>query len=216
MSGGFLFLSAKCNFCKDLKKVMGDQDLLQFFTEKYIDNLPPAQLLSLNIKFVPTLIVFNKDPKTGKVMNKNIYEEKKAFEWVENIWRNRRDNMIKTTETSRKLIQIENKQVRNNDGIMEHNPQESQGRSDAYAYWSNDLKNDKNIPQPKNYLEYGKDDMNKIITLIDNTQSKINKSDTNKLVKDIENSRKTQDLNIDAFNQEQHLNVAIKTRIAEI
>ena len=70
--------------------------------------MQPTELMRTGIKFVPTLIVFNKDNKTNKILSQNIYEEKKAFEWVEHIWKNRRENIIKSTEQSRNLIQLNN------------------------------------------------------------------------------------------------------------
>ena len=178
--------------------------------------MSPSELMKLGINFVPTLVVFNRDHKTNKIINQNIFEEKKAFEWVENICRNRRENIIKTTEQSRKLIQSTNNRLRQEHGIMEHNPQESQGKSDTYAYWSDNMANDKNIPQPKNYLAYGSDEQNKIITLNDNNHNKVSKFDTPKLLSEIENIRKTQDLQIDSINQTHHLNVVIKTKLGEI
>lgn len=209
MSGSFgiLFYSNNCKYSQNLKKIMLDQDLLKFFTQKCIDSCSTDEIAKIGIQYVPTLIIFNGNG------TKKIYENQQAFAWLEEIILSRRENMCKVADNTRRLIQQNNLKTKYQDGLHDHDPLETGGISDSYAYWSNDLQKDIDIPQPKNFLPFKQDEQYGIITLTDNKNSKLSSNEQINKMKDIENIRTQQDTSIKKVYENSHLQTVLQNEI---
>jgi hypothetical protein len=210
---GILFYSNKCKHSNNLRLLMHNNDLLKFFTEKCIDNMNVDELTEYNLSTVPTLVVIQRNVNNS-VQNKNIFEAEAAFNWVQSIIINRRDNIIKSAENSRKLIQLNNAK-NNENSFRDHDPLESGGVSDNYAYWTNDVNKDIDLPQPKSFLPFGKEDDYKIIAFNNpfEKDKKINDYEQLNKTNDIKKIRETQDNAYKKQYGENHLNAVIKTQI---
>ena len=139
--------------------------------------------------------------------NKGIYEKEKAFAFVNNMISNRRQNIMKRTENHRKLIQSDG--LRNNikDGIFEYNSNETQGISDAYAFWKDDMTQDIDIAQPKSFLPCGKDTQYGIMTLPENPNNKfkMNSDVQSRMVSTMKSNRDQQDDQIKQILEQQQI-----------
>jgi len=159
---------------------MQDKDLLKYFNQKCIDNMPHEDLIRSGLNTIPAILIISNDTK-------KIYEGKAAFEWISNLIKSKTDNMSATG------------------GICKYDPTDAQGISDTYAYWTNDVTKDINIAQPKNFQPYGKDEQYKIVTPIDN--SKVSMSEQQKKMYSISNERSQQDTQIrDTIKQQLETN----------
>jgi len=187
---------------------MMDQDILRFFTQKCIEGIKTDELIQMGLRVVPTLVVIN---KTNTGTNKQIYEETKAFEWVQQLLTNRRENMIKMADERRRLIQINNIKSKHHDGLHDHDPLETGGVSDDFAYWSADMTKDIDIAQPKSFLPYGKDDQYSIATFIDNKKFKLTEDEQKRRIAEVELARKSQDNAIKGINERQHMEAVVKS-----
>lgn len=205
---GILFYSNNCQYSANLRKVMMDQDILRFFTQKCIEGIKTDELIQMGLRVVPTLVVIN---KTNTGTNKQIYEETKAFEWVQQLLTNRRENMIKMADQRRRLIQINNIKSKHHDGLHDHDPLETGGVSDDFAYWSADMTKDIDIAQPKSFLPYGKDDQYSIATFIDNKKFKLTEDEQKRRIAEVELARKSQDNAIKGINERQHMEAVAKS-----
>ena len=205
---GILFYSNNCQYSTNLRKVMMDQDILRFFTQKCIEGIKTDELIQMGLRVVPTLVVIN---KTNTGTNKQIYEETKAFEWVQQLLTNRRENMIKMADERRRLIQINNIKSKHHDGLHDHDPLETGGVSDDFAYWSADMTKDIDIAQPKSFLPYGKDDQYSIATFIDNKKFKLTEDEQKRRIAEVELARKSQDNAIKGINERQHMEAVVKS-----
>lgn len=207
---GILFYSNNCKYSSNLLKVMMDQDILRFFTQKCIDNMDTNELIQMGLKVVPTLVVVNKSASGN---NKQIYEEAKAFEWVQQLLTNRRESMIKMADQRRRLIQINNIKSKHHDGLHDHDPLETGGVSDDFAYWAQDMTKDIDIAQPKSFLPFGKDDQYSIATFMNSKEKeyKINEADQKRRLAEIEQTRKMQNNSIQEMNEKQHMDAVMKS-----
>lgn len=204
---GYLFYSKECKFCFKLITVMENQGLLGMFNVKCIDDMTPNDFAKLGLQCVPTLVVVNNQ---NGVEHKGIYENDKAFKWVDSVISNRRQNMIKTAENSRKLIEISDYKKRIVDGLSENCQSEMEGLSDAYAYWKDDMTQDIDIPQPKMFVPalnignplYG------IETIPDESgkKNKLKENDQKDLIKKLANLRSEEDTQLKNIMQQQQLN----------
>ena len=141
-------------------------NLLLNFEMACIDDLiKQNRQLPPNIKTVPALIM----PDLNAVL-----QGKETFEWVEKM----RMKMIKMNISK-------NMQQAGPNGFTNV---EMGGFSDNFAYTMTDL------PQPKSFLPYGKDDEYAIYTGVE--VSKLNVKDMDKLMKDSQGKRKEQEKNI--------------------
>ena len=139
--------------------------LLNFEMVCLEDLIAQNRQLPPNIKTVPALIM----PEINSVL-----QGKETFEWAEKI----RINMIK-------MNIAKNIQQTGPNGFTNV---EMGGFSDNFAYTMTDL------PQPKSFLPYGKDDEYAIYTGVE--INKINNKELDKLVKDSEIKRKEQEKNL--------------------
>lgn len=195
---GYVFYSSNNSGCYNLMKIMENEGMLNMFTLKSIDDMSENEIVKLGLRSVPTIVFVNNGQK-------GIYEKEDAFKWVNNIIANRRQNIMKRTENNRKLIQQNSIQNIKN-GLFEYNANESQGISDSYSYWKDDINQDINTAQPKSFLPFGRDSQYTIMTIPENKNNihKLDKDSQNKMVANLKNTRDRQDEQIkDIFTNEQ-------------
>lgn len=163
---GILFYSNKCDFCRDLMKVIQNEDLINLFQFSCVDDMTPEKITGLGLRVVPTIIIRNQTQS-------QMYESKDALNWVKNFIINRREHYIQMAENHRKLIMVNNIKNRMIDGLNSYKQMETEGISDQYAYYSEkDIKTDIDLAQPKSFLPVGKDEEYNIITLQSDTDNK--------------------------------------------
>jgi hypothetical protein len=161
-----LIFSKKCQSCANLIVIMRNMNLLLNFEMVCLEDLiAQNRQLPPNITKVPALIL----PEMNSVL-----QGKETFEWAEKI----RMNMIKMNMA--KTMQ--------NIGPNGFTTVEMGGFSDNFAYTLTDL------PQPKSFLPYGKDEEYAIYTGVE--VNKISDKDMGKLMKDSENKRKDLERNV--------------------
>ncbi len=161
-----LIFSKKCQSCANLIVILRNMNLLLSFEMVCLEDLVSQnRQLPPNITKVPALIL----PEMNSVL-----QGKETFEWAEKI----RMNMIKMNMA--KTMQ--------NIGPNGFTTIEMGGFSDNFAYTITDL------PQPKSFLPYGKDDEYAIYTGIE--VNKISDKDMTKMMKESENKRKELDRNV--------------------
>jgi hypothetical protein len=150
-------------------------------------------ITKMGISSVPTLVVINETP--NKVQNKSVFKNEDAFKWVETMILNKRENNMQIAEQRRKLIQVANHNLNKETSFRNYEPLETNGISDSYAYWTNNIANDIDIAQPKNFLPYGKDNEYSIPTLINvkEQKHKINTNEQQTKLNEFEKIRNAQD-----------------------
>ena len=161
-----LIFSKKCQSCANLIVILRNMNLLLNFEMVCLEDvIAQNKQLPPNIKTVPALIM----PELNSIL-----QGKETFEWVEKI----RVNMIK-------MNMLKNVQQAGPNGFTNV---EMGGFSDNFAYTMTDL------PQPKSFLPYGKDDEYAIYTGVE--INKIGNKELDKLIKESESKRKEQEKNI--------------------
>jgi hypothetical protein len=151
-----LYFSPKSKACDDLRMFIKNQGISDLFEEYSIHKTPDEILAKLQLKFVPTIAVYN--DKSDVI---DLYEKLDAFKWVERFVMNRRQNMIKYAENNRRLVQQTEMKKKIKEGLYEYCKNETEGISDAYTYLADNIES----AQPKSYLPYGKDIMYSIMTI---------------------------------------------------
>ena len=207
---GILFYSVKCESSRNLLRVMENQDILKFFTQKCVDQISTDELIKMGLKNVPTLVVLNRN---GTTHTKQIFEKSNAFDWIERLIQNRRETMLNNVEKNRKLIQINNIKMKIQDGIDDFNPLESSGISDNYSSWLDDISKDKNEAHSKSFLPYGEDGNYKIITFDDDNNKKLNDQEYTKRSVEVNNVREQQDKYFAQEMEKSHVNAIMKTEL---
>lgn len=165
MSTGFVFYHPKNAGCYNLMKLMENEGMVQMFELRSVEGMSNENLVSYGIRSVPTIVFINNG-------HKGIYEKDGAFAFVKNMIDGRRQNIMRRTENHRKLIQTNGMMNNIKEGLFEYNSNESQGISDAYSYWKDDMAQDIEVAQPKSFLQYGKDAQYGIMTLPENPNNK--------------------------------------------
>lgn len=187
--------------------IMENQGLLSMFSPKNVDDMSDIEITKMGLQGVPTIVIIgNQNQKQG------IYEKDNAFKWVESVIANRRQNMMKYAENTRKLIQASEIKKRFKEGLFEYCQGESEGVSDSYAYWKDDMAQDIDAPQPKTFLPVGHDDRYAIMTIPEDKTVKgykLKEVDQKKLLHNLENSRAEQDSQIKSIMEQQQINSVI-------
>jgi hypothetical protein len=191
---------------------MDNQQLLSKFNCKNIDMMSTAELSQLGLTEVPTILIVN-TLQNGEV-RQGLYEGEKAFDWVRGMVENRRQNMLKHVESTRKLIQVGEMKKKIQDGMLDFSGAESSGVSDDYSYWSNDTNIDQQLDkaQPKSFLPFRADNQFRIMTIpvdVKEKGYKLSKKDQDKLTEDLEASRKMQTEQIKGAMTQDHINSVI-------
>jgi hypothetical protein len=115
---------------------------------------------------------------------------------------------MKFAENNRKLIQQSEMKKRIKEGLYEYCQGESQGISDSYSYWKDDMSKDINDAQPKLFLPYGKDAAYTIMTIPEDKHMKgykLKQNEQTSLVSNLENLRKDQDTHIQTFMEREQI-----------
>jgi hypothetical protein len=136
---------------------MKNEKLLDMFKCSDVELMSIEELTKLGLEGVPTILIINISP--SQEIQKGIYVQKQAFTWVENVINNRRLNMIKHTENTKKLIEMHEMKKRMQDGLLGYSNMETNGISDDYAFWSDKPEIDVNLnmAQSKSFSGYDKD-----------------------------------------------------------
>ena len=161
-----IFYSELCDSCTNLRKMMHNENILQYFEPQCIDN-KEDYYKRIGITHVPTLIVADVPKPLVSV---------DAFKWLQDIKRIRYQNMI---DNNKKIIQqnmMKNMQMEGPNAFMIG---EMTGLSDKFAYTDTDM------AQPKSF-SYGNEDA---IYTAPVEEDKISKADQAKLIKDAEQAR---------------------------
>lgn len=207
---GFLFYSNNCETCVNLITIMKNEKLLDMFKCSDVEKMSMEELNRLGLEAVPTILIINVS-STGE-QQKGVYVQKQACNWVENVINNRRSNMIKYTENTKKLIEMQEMKKRLQDGLLGYSNMETSGISDDYSFWSDKPEIDVNLnmAQSKSFLGYDKDpkkflqqyNQSRIMTIPDIEGTKddkrklkgyiVNDKEQEKLIKDLEKNRNSQ------------------------
>lgn len=160
---GILFYSYRCRNCINMWKILEKENFLQFFEKMNIDNLDIKYIQNLGISQVPSILIIYPNGK------KLLKEARNAFIWIDELLKNRRENISKMVNLNRLELLKKNKELVNQ-GFLEYSNNEMGGKSDEYAYLVTD------IALPKSYVNYGDERKDAIITY-----SEIDKLDNEKL-----------------------------------
>jgi hypothetical protein len=200
MSMGFVFYHPNNAGSFNLMKLMENEGMLRMFELRSVQGMSDENLISYGIYAVPTIVFINNG-------NKGIYEKEKAFAFVNNMIENRRQNIMRRTENHRKLIQTNGMMNNIKEGLFEYNSNESQGVSDAYSYWKDDINQDIEVAQPKSFLQYGKDAQYGIMTLPENPNNKfkLTADMQSKMVANIQQQRGQQEEQIKQVLEQQQI-----------
>lgn len=205
---GFLFYSEKCEFCLNLRNVMHNQGLLNFFRSQCVDGMRVEEIARLGLTAVPTIVIVTQGGAKG------IYEKEEAFKYIEGMIANKRKNAMMQSENEHKLIQVNNIKRNVQEGLYEYQEQEAVGFSDMYAYWSNDLAKDLDAAQPKSFLPHGKDSDYAILTIpeskADVLRNKLTKDDQDKMIGKMDLFRKEQDVQLRTLMEKEQIEKVIK------
>jgi hypothetical protein len=166
-------------------------------------------LLKQGINNVPTIMVINQN---GTESRKDIFDGANAFTWIEQFINNRREFMMRQAEETRRLIQLNNKKVCENEkSLKDYNTMESFGLSDAYAYYNVDINRDVDIAQPKSFLPYGKDQEYPILTLTDD-KNKMNGTEYKKREDEVKKIRQNQEVELKKIMEQQQIAAVVNSQ----
>lgn len=200
MSTGFVFYHPKNAGCYNLMKLMENEGMIQMFELKSVEGMTNESLVSYGIKSLPTIVFINNG-------HKGIYGKDDAFAFVNGMIENRRKNIMQRTEKHRKLIQTNGMMNNIKEGLFEYNSNESQGISDAYSYWRDDMARDIEDAQPKSFLQYGKDAQYSIMTLPENPNNKfkLTADMQTKMISNMQQQRDNQEVQIKQVLEQQQI-----------
>ena len=194
---GYFCYSATCKYCTNLIQLLNTHNISNLFEYKCIDGYKLDQLSKLQIRSVPSIILVHKNDMNEK--KTEIHESQEAFVWVKNYLTTKRN--MQNSESSRKLIQVNNVKNRLLEHLYEYCPNEQSSISDAYAL----CKEDTNIAMPQSFVSYTNSDKRNpdeiIITIpVDKkhqeNKEKIETSMMSKLLTQLKDSRSNQELEI--------------------
>ena len=224
---GYLFYSNNCETCVNLINLMKEEKLLDMFKCADIEKMSMEELTRLGLDGVPTILIINVS-STGE-QQKGVYVQEEACNWVENVINNRRLNMIKYTENTKKIIEMQEMKKRMQDGLLGYSSMETLGISDDYSFWSDKPEIDVNldIAQAKSYLGYDKDpakflqqyNQSRIMTIPDIEGTKeekrklkgyvVTEKEQKKMMDDLEKQRTSQLNTIKTNMQKEQINSVI-------
>lgn len=213
---GYLYFSKKCSYCHDLMKLMESHKLLALFKLEMVDTKPIEELVKLQINTVPKMIIFLNE---GNEQKKIDCEGPRAFEWVKDYLVNsRRQIMMQTAESSRRLIQSDNTKIGLKDGLFGYCPDEHNGISDQYTLCREDV----DIALPKVFVPYtkqGQTEEEKIMTVPIGRMSDYKRTqgigatygkDTKNIISQMENTRLAQDKQIKSIIEQATISTVMK------
>jgi len=95
---------------------MKNEKLLDMFKCSNVDSMSLDEIIKLGLEAVPTILIIN--VSASGEQKKGVYVQKQACNWVENVINNRRANLIKYTENTKKLIEMQEIKKRMQDGLL--------------------------------------------------------------------------------------------------
>lgn len=161
----FFYSSQECPYSVNMIKIMETNGILSLFEKYNVWDLEPKNLVNLGLKHIPAIVLINNNGQ------RNMWEGKNSFQWLENFIKNRRRSMEMAANANRMRILEKNMELSRNDGISDFSKAEMTGHSDDYAFLATD------IAQPKNHVGIGLQDQ-AIVTLEE--QGKLSKQETSK------------------------------------
>jgi hypothetical protein len=180
-----IFYSQKCKHSSEILKIMQDNKLLNMFKMECIDGYTPEKITTIGIQYIPTIVILEKGcpPK--------IYEENKAFDFVQNLIKSRLSNLA---NPNKKVI----KNIMNT-----YNVNETTGISDTYSFWANDININTDFAQPKSFC--GIAQQPSILTVKEQSKDKVDKQKQESLIKHAENIRNKQIADAKQIYEQQQL-----------
>lgn len=185
-SPNILFYSRKCQSCRNLMSLMGNE-YLQYFQLICVDGR--LKEMPRDLKAVPTLVV----PSMGKTFIAN-----DAFKYIQS------QKFMKQQNQSQVYAQNQDNIAKQRNGPMGHNNMEMGGFSDEYAYQSQTI--DK--PQPKSFVNVGQENKNMIFTAPES--KKIRESQQKNLMKQAERKRVEQDVDFNKHAKQSQIDMLIQ------
>jgi len=181
--------------------LLSNQCLLDKFNNKCVDDMSDTQLVSFNLRCVPTLVIPHPNGKSQVIEGEN------TFKWLQAIIENQRQKAISQTMHNRKLIQMATMKNNIKDGLYDYQKNESEGISDSYAYWNDDMTKELESSQPKSFLPYKCDDQYRILVFNENeyTQKKLNQDQQTNLMKKLQDTRSDQDTGVKTNMEQQQV-----------
>lgn len=119
----YLFYSKRCESCANFIRIIQNKGLFNMFQLMCIDTMSREQILNLNIKFTPMVVIRDMSGKNPS----STYEGKDAFVWLDNIVRFREQNLAKIVDNNRKKILQSNREVNKEENILAFHNLENSG-----------------------------------------------------------------------------------------
>ena len=160
-----LFYSHKCKACQELINVIVNEGIMRMFVPICLDNMSQSDIIRMNFKYVPTIIVIGDNKQT------TIYEgPEKCGPWINTLIQRRRSQIKQYAENQRRNVQKINNTFANNTSALEYITDEMEGVTDGYAFVATDLY------QPKNFVPIGQETNFNLLTPQDK-EIKINQNE---------------------------------------
>jgi hypothetical protein len=178
---GYLFLSNRCEICNNMFKILQNEGIVNQFKIISVDTMPPEQLMNLNIEEVPTLII------RGQNNSSQLLETNNAFQWLQALITNRRQNMMNMVELNRRKLLQSNMQNKELSGPTGFKSLEMTGSSDLFSFVTPELENQY---LPKSFAQVGGEE--RILAFVDDGQ-KMSEQDSKQRISQYDSFRKKQD-----------------------
>ena len=142
-----------------------NENLDKSFTMISISKMPASELRRINLTQVPAIIV-------NVASKSTIYEGAKAFEWLDNTVRWRKETLSKQIDDNRvRLLKSNAEAMKNKDVEMGYSQMEMGGISDDFSYLITDH------AQNKSFMQCGFEDFYKIPTFKSKSETKMSDSE---------------------------------------
>ncbi len=213
-TNGILFYSRNCKHSNDLVKVMQNKKLLHMFTNKCVDDMTEAEIVRSGLNEVPALLIISNQ---GGSQKRDIYEGKAAFDWVYRLADHRNEIMsqqIAMAQRNKRIIEMAANKDKLKNRLYEYSQNESEGTSDGYSFWNDDITKELDIAQPKTFLPYKQDAQYSILTVPEDPREKHNKltkKDQEKMLTDLETSRRIQDDQLKNIYEQQQFQTIVQS-----
>lgn len=196
-----LFYSTRCGECMNMLSVIKNEDIMNIFKLICLDNMSAEQCSKLQINEIPAIVI------SDAIHKPSIFEgPQRCSQWLNNFTINRRKNMIQQVEQQRRLIQKAHIEAREKEGgPLEYNEAEMSGMTDNYSYHNTEL------AQPKNFALIGSEQNINISTPQIN-ETKIDRNQMNKNLKDIEYKRKQENTEIISLMEREQINTIVSKK----
>jgi hypothetical protein len=201
-----IYYSKKCKHCYQLMKFMEVNQILQLFPKiDCIEDMSTNDISQNRLTVVPVIRVIAKS--ANGAITRTDFEKSNAFEWVNNLIENRRKAQQFQAEETRKLILVNNTKNRIKNDLFEYCGIESEGISDAYSHWKDNINNDNDAPHNKTFMKFGDDENNGIMTIPCQRKITLSSQEQEELIKKFKNDRENQDKLISHNIEKEQFNI---------